>query len=100
MTSRLELREYHRFSATLLQRFWAIRKNCDFSRVRGNAIPLILRYTFSSLRAVEDVPYSRSEKLLSNRLLQQINSIIQPAVVNDGISRIASHVKYREGGPD
>jgi len=45
----------------------------------------ILPYTFGSLRAVERVTHPRCESLLPNRLLQQIDSFIQPAVVDYGI---------------
>src|SRR4029450_7329999 len=49
--------------------------------------------------AIEQRTNTRRKLRLSDRFLKQLDTFFQPALMNDGISRVTGHVKHGQAGP-
>jgi hypothetical protein len=49
--------------------------------------------------SVQYLPDSGRELGLADRLLDQVDAIVKPAVVDYGVARVAGHVQHRQAGP-
>src|SRR5262245_25784339 len=49
--------------------------------------------------AVEDAPHLAGERIGGERLGQQVDVRVEPAVMDDGVARVAGHVEHLDGGP-
>src|ERR1700742_911109 len=83
--------------AKSLTRLWVSLARAGSSDSQLRSCLTVFRLAFPrDLPAIKDLPDFERQFRLCDRLLQQIDAIVEPALMNNGVSRIASHVENFE----